>query len=207
MQSATHAYVALSEAFARMSTTRANGHAGMVADVATGGVLIGMGLWRGHVGAITTAAAVMAGLLIFSFIEYASHRWVFHGTASAMQRGHHQHHVDPLGYDSLPFFVAPLLMLAATWLLSMLLPTTVALLLMGALACGYAIYGLAHLGIHHLRFSRPLAHRWAALHHIHHAHPDRNFGVTTPLWDVLLHTRYVSKRKRAATRSRGRRRL
>jgi hypothetical protein len=28
-------------------------------------------------------------------------------------------------------------------------------------------------------------------HHVHHYHPGTNFGVTTPLWDVLLGTRYV----------------
>ena len=36
--------------------------------------------------------------------------------------------------------------------------------------------------------------RWAANHHIHHYHPDRNFGVSTPLWDIVLGTRHVSKR-------------
>jgi 4-hydroxysphinganine ceramide fatty acyl 2-hydroxylase len=31
----------------------------------------------------------------------------------------------------------------------------------------------------------------AAHHLIHHHHPDANFGVTTPLWDIVLGTRYV----------------
>ena len=189
----------ISQAVTRMSTTRANGHAGMAADVATGIALVGVGLWRNDVSAVAAVAALLAGLLVFSFVEYAFHRWLFHGPASLMQRGHHQHHVDPRGYDSLPFFVAPLLMLALAALLVMLMPVTIALLLTGALASGYAIYGLTHLIIHYRRFRQPLARRWAALHHVHHAHPGCNFGVTTPLWDILLHTGYVPKRRRVAS--------
>lgn len=195
MQSATHAFAALSQAVARMSTTRANGRAGMLADVATGAALVGTGLWRHDVGAVTAITTLLAGLLVFSFVEYAFHRWLFHGRPSLLQHGHDQHHVDPLGHDSLPFFVAPLLLLALAMLLTLTLPTTIALLFTGALASGYATYGLAHLAIHYRRFRQPLARRWAAFHHIHHAHPDCNFGVTTPLWDILLQTGYVPRRR------------
>jgi len=31
---------------------------------------------------------------------------------------------------------------------------------------------------------------------VHHYHPDSNFGVTTPLWDVLLGTRYVRQTRK-----------
>jgi dihydroceramide fatty acyl 2-hydroxylase len=31
---------------------------------------------------------------------------------------------------------------------------------------------------------------------VHHYHPDCNFGVTTPLWDYLLGTRYVRQPRR-----------
>jgi sterol desaturase/sphingolipid hydroxylase (fatty acid hydroxylase superfamily) len=50
-----------------------------------------------------------------------------------------------------------------------------------------------------VRFRRPLARRWAAAHHIHHYHPHSNFGVTTPLWDILLRTRYLAGEKRLAS--------
>jgi sterol desaturase/sphingolipid hydroxylase (fatty acid hydroxylase superfamily) len=32
---------------------------------------------------------------------------------------------------------------------------------------------------------------------VHHYHPDTNFGVTTPLWDILLRTRYVRQPRKA----------
>lgn len=199
MQSVVDVFSTFPRIIARMSTTRANDRIGMAADVTTAAALIGFGLSRDHEGVIATTATLVAGLLFFSFIEYAFHRWLFHGPHGPMQRGHWQHHVDPLGHDSLPFFVAPVLMLSATALLALVVPTTIAMLLAGAIASGYSIYGLTHLLIHRHRFTYPLARRWAASHHIHHAHPDRNFGVTTPLWDILLRTRHVSKRRLIAS--------
>ncbi|MEW5315698.1 MAG: hypothetical protein WDW38_007108 [Sanguina aurantia] len=61
---------------------------------------------------------------------------------------------------------------------------------------GYIIYGLSHFTIHHVRFKHPLLRRWAGSHHVHHYHPDTNFGLTTPLWDVLLGTRYVRQTRK-----------
>jgi hypothetical protein len=73
----------------------------------------------------------------------------------------------------------------------LLVSASSAFLLVGSMAFGYVTYGLSHFIIHHTRFRRRLARRWAANHHIHHYHPDTNFGVTTLLWDTLLNTRYV----------------
>jgi 4-hydroxysphinganine ceramide fatty acyl 2-hydroxylase len=74
------------------------------------------------------------------------------------------------------------------------MPTSLAFLLVGTIALGYAIYGLSHFVIHHHHFQQVSARNWAASHHIHHHRLDTNFGVTTPLWDVLMGTRYVSRR-------------
>jgi sterol desaturase/sphingolipid hydroxylase (fatty acid hydroxylase superfamily) len=178
--------------FARMSTTRANGQIGLVADVAISIVLVGAGLWRGDVRLVTAVFIVLLGLFAFSFIEYCFHRWLFHGPSQVVEQGHRKHHEQPQGHDALPFFVPPLTAVVLAYLLSFIMPVTSSLLLMGAMAAGYAAYGLSHTAIHNLRFRYPLSRRWAAIHHIHHYHPDKNFGVTTPLWDILLGTRYVS---------------
>jgi len=100
----------------------------------------------------------------------------------------------------LPFFLPPLGLLAIAGILSLVLPLQFALLLTGSLAAGYSAYGLSHAAIHNMRFQSRLSKRWAAIHHIHHYHPDKNFGVTTPLWDILLGTRYVPARRTARAR-------
>ncbi|HEX6832670.1 MAG TPA: sterol desaturase family protein [Rudaea sp.] len=179
---------------ARLSTTRANARAGLVADSGVSILLIAAGLWFSRGGALVDGALIAAGLLAFSLVEYGFHRWLFHGRPSSAQQGHGKHHDDPHGYDALPFFLPVFGMLALAASLSFLMPAGAAMLLAGAIAAGYAGYGLAHTAIHAVRFRHPVLVRWAASHHIHHYHPERNFGVTTPLWDYVFGTRYVPQR-------------
>ncbi len=56
------------------------------------------------------------------------------------------------------------------------------------------------IGLLAFSFVEYFFHRWlfhtrisllAEGHRMHYHHRDSNFGVTTPLWDILLHTRYV----------------
>ena len=179
----------------RMCTTRTNGRLGFVADIAVTFALLYVGMRHHDVRPIAALAAVLFGLALFSFAEYAMHRWLFHGPAQVFQQGHLTHHQRPMGYDSLPFFLTPLAILAVGGLLDRVAPARLALLFTGAFAAGYVVYGLSHWAIHNIRFRNTLVRRWAADHHIHHYHPDKNFGVTTPLWDIVLRTRYVSQRK------------
>lgn len=180
---------------ARLSTARLNARVGLVADALISLILLGSGLWRNEIGGAIAVATIFCGLILFSLVEYVFHRWLFHGYVGLMAQGHRRHHDDPAGYDALPFFMPPLAMLALAGGLAVFAPTSIALLLSGALGAGYAAYGLGHTVIHGKRFQQPLARRWAANHHIHHRHPDRNFGVTTPLWDIVLGTRYVPARE------------
>jgi sterol desaturase/sphingolipid hydroxylase (fatty acid hydroxylase superfamily) len=178
------------DAIVRMSSTRANYWGELAVDVALGAVLMVEGTRR-QPGALLGTLAIVLGLFAFSFVEYFFHRWMFHTRIPLFAQGHELHHQHPLGYDSLPFFLPPLILLALTGVFVALMPTGFALLLAGAITFGYILYGLAHFTIHHVRFKQPLLRRWAGAHHVHHYHPGTNFGVTTPLWDVLLRTRYV----------------
>ncbi|HEX5353459.1 MAG TPA: sterol desaturase family protein [Rhodanobacteraceae bacterium] len=179
---------------AHLSTSRFNLHVGLTLDSLTSMLLITAGFWYGHMQPALAALSVLCGLFAFTFLEYAAHRWLFHGNTGPFRAGHDHHHDVPLGYDALPFFMPPLFMCALGALLSLALPAGYALLLAGAVAAGYAAYGLSHVVIHVHRFKSPLMRRWAGFHNIHHYHPGSNFGVTTGLWDVILQTRY----KRAA---------
>ena len=141
--------------------------------------------------------AFLGGVLMFSLVEYCFHRWLFHGPEHAMERGHRRHHATPNGIDSLPFFVPPLFLVVLAALFSKAMPLSYALLFTGAIAGGYFIYGQCHAWIHRRRFQLRVMRLWAANHHIHHHHPDRNFGVTTPLWDFAFGTRYAPTGRRA----------
>jgi sterol desaturase/sphingolipid hydroxylase (fatty acid hydroxylase superfamily) len=159
-------------------------------DIPLGVALIFLGLRSHELGPFSAVLIILLGLFLFSIIEYSFHRWLFHGPVQIMAQGHRAHHENPLGYDSLPFFLPALIMLALTCMCVLLMPSNYAFLLMGAITLSYVTYGLCHFFIHHHRFHYVLARNWAANHHIHHQHADTNFGVTTPLWDIVLGTRY-----------------
>jgi sterol desaturase/sphingolipid hydroxylase (fatty acid hydroxylase superfamily) len=184
----------LFENLAKLSLTKTNARLGLVCDTCVAITLMGLGLTLNAYGGLIAVATVVTGMGIFSFVEYAFHRWLFHGQGNSVRDGHDKHHADPHGYDALPFFLPPLGMIGVAIVVAMILPVSIALILSGALAAGYAAYGVAHTIIHSMRFRAPIAVRWAANHHIHHRHPDSNFGVTSPLWDRIFGTRYVSAR-------------
>ncbi len=173
-----------------LSTSRFNLRAGLTCDSLISVVLVAAALWYGQMRTLAAALTVLLGLFAFTFIEYAAHRWLFHGHTGPFEAGHDNHHRDPLGDDALPFFLPPIFMCALAALFALTMPGGYALLLAGIIAAGYAAYGLSHVVIHMRRFKSPWMRRWAGFHNIHHYHPASNFGVTTGLWDLLLGTRY-----------------
>jgi sterol desaturase/sphingolipid hydroxylase (fatty acid hydroxylase superfamily) len=184
----------LQNGMTRLTKTRFNYWAEFVIDIPLGIALVVAGVRSDELGPIAMVLTVLLGLLLYSFIEYFFHRWLFHGPVPMMQEGHRAHHDDPMGYDALPFFLPAIIMLVLTGLFVLLMPLKMAFLLMGTITLSYTTYGLSHFIIHHHRFRRVFARDWAANHHIHHHHEDKNFGVTTPLWDILLGTLYKRKR-------------
>jgi sterol desaturase/sphingolipid hydroxylase (fatty acid hydroxylase superfamily) len=174
----------------KLSKTQLNYWAEFAVDIPFGAVLIFAGLRSKELDPIAVVLAILLGLFLFSIIEYSVHRWLFHGSVQIIAQGHCAHHENPLGYDSVPFFLPALILLVLTGVLVLLMPAKYAFLLTGTIALSYVIYGLSHFTIHHHRFHYDLARNWAANHLIHHYHADTNFGVTTPLWDIVLGTRY-----------------
>ncbi len=180
--------------FTRMSATRLNNYAGAALDLLVASGLLLWGLQSNTRSWLVAVFAMAAGLLIFSLVEYSFHRWLFHGTLRALEQGHRKHHETPEGYDALPFFLPAIAVFAITATLTACLSHPVAFLVAGSMAAGYCLYGASHSLMHSRRFQQRLLMRWSRAHHIHHRHPGTNFGVTTPLWDILLGTRYVSRR-------------
>ena len=182
--------------FERLAATQFNRRAAFVCDLAMAVLPIAAALALRDVHVVAGLFVFASGLLLFSLIEYCFHRWLFHGAEQAMQRGHARHHQEPTGLDTLPFFIPPISLLLLAGLFDEAMPLSYALLLTGAIGCGYLAYGECHGAIHRLRFTRPWVRRWAAHHHVHHHHHGYNFGVTTPLWDLVFRTRY-ERRPRA----------
>ena len=127
-------------------------------------------------------AALLLGLLAWTFIEYASHRFGGHDLRAG---GHPDHHADPIEH----LFLRPVPVLAAAipigagfyWMGGMRGVMAWVGLMMGLLA-----YELIHGAIH----LRPdLMPAWLVTRHLaHHDRPISRFGVTSPLWDWVFGT-------------------
>ena len=179
----------------RMSKTRANYWGEFAVDIPLGLALIIMSVHHHDLDMSAALPFVVLGLFLFSFFEYFIHRWLFHGRVRIMAEGHRSHHLNPMGYDSLPFFLPAMVLLILSGMLILAIPANLVFLLTGTITFGYVVYGLSHYAIHHVRFQNRWARRWSAHHLIHHRHPQKNFGVTTPTWDVVLGTRYIYNHK------------
>lgn len=173
-----------------MSKTRANYWGEFAVDISLGLTLFFMGLRHHDLDWSGVVLSVTLGMILFSFFEYFIHRWIFHGRLRIMAEGHFSHHLNPMGYDALPFFLPAMVLLTLTGIFALLMPAHQVFLMTGTITVGYVVYGLSHFAIHHVHFQTRWVRRWSAHHLIHHRHLQSNFGVTTPTWDILLGTRY-----------------
>lgn len=138
---------------------------------------------------------ILIGILAWTFIEYVFHRWLGHDRRFTKKNGfgreHVLHHAD--GNHFAPVwkklvFVAglaglmlPLAVLALGLGQGLVLGTTV----LGA----YVVYEQIHRRMHVTSGRGRYARMLRRHHFFHHFHdPKTNFGVSSPLWDMLLGT-------------------
>ncbi len=133
-----------------------------------------------------TLAAVAIGLVSWSLIEYAMHRFVFHGI-EPFRRLHAEHHQRPQALIATPTALSAILVVLIFFLPATLLGS---IWLGGGLTLGvitgYFAYGVTHHAVHHWRPRGAWMRQRKRLHAIHHHTPDRHYGVTTSLWDRLF---------------------
>jgi sterol desaturase/sphingolipid hydroxylase (fatty acid hydroxylase superfamily) len=120
------------------------------------------------------------GVIAWSLIEYVVHRFLFHRLPLA-KTAHDVHHDHPSGRTGLSsgYTIA--------------LYSGLALVAPGGLLAGILAGYLAYIGVHHA------FHHWAISpgswvysakmrHVMHHRGIEANFGVTSPVWDMVLRT-------------------
>jgi sterol desaturase/sphingolipid hydroxylase (fatty acid hydroxylase superfamily) len=144
----------------------------------------------------------LTGLFIWNFIEYAGHRFLFHYQARTRSQEqvlflfHGVHHAQPycktrlvmppaVSLPSAVLFYGAAHLIFGTVLRS---PLWVPPLYSGLVA-GYLAYDMLHYATHHFPMRRPYLKFLKRYHMQHHfTTPDRRFGVSSPLWDVLFGT-------------------
>lgn len=144
----------------------------------------------------TGLLVIFTGYIFFTFVEYMMHKYFFHmepntPTKDKLQYSvHGVHHDYPKDKDRLampPFVSAAYAVIA--YLVFKLIMGDFAFYFLPGFLIGYASY----LGVHYIvhAFNPPknfLKVLWVN-HAIHHyKDPDVAFGVSTPLWDIILGT-------------------
>jgi sterol desaturase/sphingolipid hydroxylase (fatty acid hydroxylase superfamily) len=148
------------------------------------------------------AAAVLAGVGLWTFIEYAVHAWVYH-RLPWFDEAHAAHHDEPKALLGAPSFliVGGLLALAyAPYPLFAFAPNAFG----GAAFCGGIASGLlagylGYMTIHHMSHHAKPGGLLATARLRHLAHHYRggasNFGVTTLFWDRVFSTTAAPERR------------
>jgi len=139
------------------------------------------------------AVVFVAGLVAWTFAEYAIHNWYGHVAKgrNEFSREHLKHHAVK-GYFAATrkkVLVALSVLAALAAAAAPLVGAGIALAFTSGFALAYAGYEVLHRRLHTHGPRGPYG-RWARRHHFHHhfANPKANHGVTSPLWDLVFRT-------------------
>jgi sterol desaturase/sphingolipid hydroxylase (fatty acid hydroxylase superfamily) len=158
--------------------------------------LIYYGITYSFINVLEAVGFFLLGWLIFSWLEYMAHRFVFHMEtdtpikARVQYTFHGNHHEYPKDKDRLAMppivslFIASFLFFVFKLIFGQFVFGVVAGLLFG-----YAMYLFVHYAVH--AYAPPknfLKQLW--IHHSIHHYKDPNvaYGVSSPLWDYILGT-------------------
>lgn len=132
------------------------------------------------------ANGLLAGLFSWTFLEYATHRWILHRTHA---REHRFHHIFPEEFIGVSPVTTAVIGAFSFWFLTTFFGPNLGVGLLVGLVTGYMAYLYVHDRVHHsmIRGGGYLAD----LNRNHAYHHDRfrvNFGVITPAWDIIFGT-------------------
>jgi sterol desaturase/sphingolipid hydroxylase (fatty acid hydroxylase superfamily) len=154
---------------------------------------------------VSIGLGFVAGLVAWTFLEYVIHFWLGHLPKGRIliSSEHLHHHADILYFTPLRLKVRGAVPVLSTLLIiaSALFGLAVGLGFVAAVAVGWTTYEWLHQSIH-VNGPTNWYSRWAARHHLSHhfTRPNRNHGVTTPIWDIILRTYEPTPRVRVGRR-------
>ena len=147
---------------------------------------------------------IAAGLFIWTITEYLLHRFIFHFHTTSnfgkritfMFHGVHHDYPNDTKRLVMPPAVSIPLATGFFFLFKVLVGDIfVAPFFIGFIA-GYLFYDISHYAIHHFNMHSKF---WLVIknHHMihHYQRPELGFGVSSPLWDLILKTGYDAKKK------------
>ena len=177
----------------KLSRTSANYIAGFIVNIVVCILLLARGFDLSADQPLISLLAVCLGLIGYGFLEYAIHRWIFHGNwlsdENPLKKGHAGHHEAQAELIAQPFFFPVLIGLAIWAPLSVIFSEAFISYFMFGVFTGYLYYGLLHHVMHtNYRFRSRFLRHLKALHVLHHKYPVSNFGIIGKTWDRVFGT-------------------
>ncbi len=136
-------------------------------------------------------ASAITGLVVWSLLEYAVHRFIYH-RVPIFDALHDAHHAEPEELIGAPPLVGISLVLAMGYLALLASNFAIASGITSGLFLGYMGYMLVHHASHHWK---PRTGTWLYMLRRHHAlhhyrNEEGNFGIITSFWDHLFGTAF-----------------
>jgi len=160
---------------------------------------------------LTLLGGAVFGVLVYSFVEYLMHRYLYHWEPESrfwrtvtgdVGRRHMRHHREPermhgaINDRQVPVMVVAGICTAGSVLL-MPWPLGFGLMAIAAGVTNYVLQEIVHFGTHHLPMRHPLLAALKRHHMLHHYRDwDMNFGLFWPFWDLVLGTHHTSRQHR-----------
>jgi sterol desaturase/sphingolipid hydroxylase (fatty acid hydroxylase superfamily) len=152
------------------------------------------GLWA----ASDFGVSLLTGLVTWTLVEYAIHRFVYH-QAPLFTALHDSHHQAPNEFIGVPSFVSSGFIIVACYFPVRLLDDVAASGFTSGILLGYAAYMFVHHATHHFAIQPGTWLYKARVRHMaHHYHDNANFGVSTGLWDRVFNTTAARRGRTAA---------
>ncbi len=140
---------------------------------------------------LTIGFWIVTALGLWTFIEYLTHRWLFHH-APILRHMHAAHHDAPDQLVASPPGSFPLILIALAYGALFHFSPAASAAVAAGLLIGYLLYSFIHSATHLWPDLRspyfPVLRQRHLLHHFGRA--DVNFGVTTGFWDYVFATSY-----------------
>ena len=137
------------------------------------------------------------GLTVWTLTEYVLHRFVFHFPAKSKAAEyfvflfHGLHHDDPEDPTRLVMPPVPAVIIMALLYFSfgLVVPSLYLHTFMSAFIVGYLCYDYIHYATHHFPMKKGVWRYLKKFHLQHHyRHEKAKYGVSSPMWDIILNT-------------------
>src|SRR5438270_14032510 len=155
-----------------------------------------LALWRMQLPLTMTAELFVAGVIVWTLLEYIIHRYAFHYQPKTrfgkqlhfiVTGVHHDYPNDAKRLVMPPAVSIPLAVVFCG--IFILLFGKVAPAVWAGLVSGYVCYDSIHYAIHHFPMKGGILNRLKQHHLRHHYHDDHaGYGVSSPLWDYVFRT-------------------